>query len=267
MRKLLQNINLDRKDQRWLTRWETELQSVASYPARVALAQEKWPSRRKTKTLKQVCLKLEEMCSGNRRCCYCEDSVADEVEHIQPKSLYPELTFTWHNYLYACGSCNTKKSNQYAIFIAGTFTLLKPSNTAPSPGNDVFINPRQDDPMDFLDLDLGQKIDDGTFQYLPKYNLLQNSLDYQRSEYTIRILGLNRDFLMAGRKSAALDFRARLYEYEQEKPRRSPQELNQFKRDFQRHSYPSVWDHIKAQHQSIPVINHFFQKFPEIHHW
>ena len=116
-------------------------------------------------------------------------------------------------------------------------------------------------------LDLGQKIDDGTFRYLPKYHLPHNSLDYQRSEYTIEILGLNRDFLIAGRRSAALDFRARLYEYEQEKTRRSPQELDQFKQDFQRHPYPSVWDQIKAQHQFIPVINHFFQQFPEIHHW
>ena len=267
MKQLPQHITLDSQYQKWLTQWETELQSIVPYPARVALAQKQWPSRRKTKTLQHVCLKLEEMCSGNRRCCYCEDSVADEVEHIKPKSLYPELTFTWHNYLYACGPCNTKKSNQYAIFIAGTLTPLKPSNIPPSPGDPVFINPRQDDPMAFLDLDLGQEIGDGTFQYLPKYNLPHNGLDYQRSKYTIEILGLNRDFLVAGRRNAALDFRARLYEYEKEKLNLNPQQLDQFKQAFQQRPYPSVWDHMKAQHQSIPVINHFFQQFPEIHHW
>lgn len=267
MRKLIQTINLDRKYQSYLTKWESEIQTFTPYSTRVNAAKGKWASRRQSKTLKHVCLKLEEMCSGNRRCCYCEDSVADEVEHIKPKSLYPELTFTWSNYLYACGSCNTKKNNKYALFIAGNLTSIMPSTSPPNPGNDVFINPRQDDPMDFLDLDLGQAIQDGTFQYLPKYGLSQGNVNYERANYTIEILGLNRDFIVAERRNAALDFKARLYEYEQEKPRLSLQDLDQFKRDFQQHSYPSVWNHIKAQHQSIPVINHFFQRFPEIYDW
>jgi hypothetical protein len=65
-------------------------------------------------------------------------------------------------------------------------------------------------------------------------------VNYKRAEYTIDILGLNRDFIVAGRRNAALDFKARLYEYEQEKPRLSPQDLDQFKRDFQQHSYPKL---------------------------
>jgi uncharacterized protein (TIGR02646 family) len=267
MKKLIQTIYLDKKAQNYLTKWEVEIQGIHPYSTRVDIATKKWSSRRQSKTLKHVCLKLEEMCSGNRRCCYCEDSVADEVEHIKPKSLYPELTFTWSNYLYSCGPCNTQKNNKYALFIAGTLTPVISSASPPSPGDDVFINPRQDDPMDFLDLDLGQTIQDGTFQYLPRYNLPQNHRDYQRADYTINILGLNRDFLMEGRKNAALDFKARLYEYEKEKPNLSPQELDQFKQDFQRHPYPSVWNHIKAQHQSIPVINDFFQRFPELYDW
>lgn len=267
MRQLPQNINLDTKYQNFLTNWETEIRRITTHSEKVKVAQNKWKSRRTTKTLEHVCLKLEEMCSGNRRCCYCEDSVADEVEHIKPKSLYPELTFTWENYLYACGQCNGSKNNKYALFIGIVLTPVQPSNSPPSPGNDVFINPRQDAPMNFFDLDLGQEIDDGTFQYLPKYGLSQSSVDYQRSEYTIEILGLNRDFLAVGRKSAALDFRARLYEYQQKKQNLNAQQLQQFQRDFKSHSYPSVWEHIKAQYQSLPEINQFFQQFPEIQNW
>ncbi|WP_204138402.1 HNH endonuclease [Halomicronema sp. CCY15110] len=267
MRKLIQTINPDKKYQNYLTKWESYIKGVTHYSKRVDVAKEKWASRRQTKTLKHVCLKLEEMCSGNRRCCYCEDSVADEVEHIKPKSLFPELTFTWSNYLYACGSCNINKNNKYALFIAGVLTSIISSTVPPNPGHDVFINPRQDDPMSFLDLDLGQTIEDGTFWYLPKHGLSPRGIDYQRADYTINTLGLNRDFLVEGRRNAALDFKARLYEYRQEKPNLSPQKLAQFQQDFQQHTYPSVWAHMKAQHQSIPVLNNFFQQFPEIHSW
>ena len=33
------------------------------------------------------------MCAGAKRCMYCEDSAADEVEHHLPKNLYPEFVF------------------------------------------------------------------------------------------------------------------------------------------------------------------------------
>jgi hypothetical protein len=45
---------------------------------------------------------LEAMCSGACRCAYCEDSAADEVEHVRPKDLYPHVVFAWGNYIHAC---------------------------------------------------------------------------------------------------------------------------------------------------------------------
>ena len=54
---------------------------------------------------------LSAMCHGPRRCMYCEDSAADEVEHFRPTDLYPEFVFAWMNYLYACGPCNVRKKN------------------------------------------------------------------------------------------------------------------------------------------------------------
>src|ERR1700691_3879898 len=58
------------------------------------------------------------MCAGAKRCMYCEDSAADEVEHHRPKNLYPEYVFAWENYLYACGPCNGPKKNRFAVFAA-----------------------------------------------------------------------------------------------------------------------------------------------------
>lgn len=44
-------------------------------------------------------------------CSYCErTSLA--VEHIQPKSLHPELLLEWENFLLACSSCNSAKGSK-----------------------------------------------------------------------------------------------------------------------------------------------------------
>ena len=46
-------------------------------------------------------------------CSYCEQKIthAPEIEHVQPKSLVPELEYSWDNFLLGCKSCNGVKSN------------------------------------------------------------------------------------------------------------------------------------------------------------
>jgi hypothetical protein len=61
---------------------------------------------------------LDLRCAGARRCAYCADSLADEVEHVWPKDLYPHLVFAWANYVYACGPCNGPKGSHFAVFLA-----------------------------------------------------------------------------------------------------------------------------------------------------
>lgn len=109
----LPETNLDPKWQNYLDTWQREINALPSYSEKVEQAKAKYENRAGTVTFKNIRGTLATMCSGNRRCCYCEDSLADEVEHIRPKSLYPELVFVWENYLYSCGPCNSKKSNNY----------------------------------------------------------------------------------------------------------------------------------------------------------
>jgi uncharacterized protein (TIGR02646 family) len=47
-------------------------------------------------------------------CSYCEIPIknAPEVEHVQPKSLQPQLRLDWNNFLLGCKSCNTTKGNR-----------------------------------------------------------------------------------------------------------------------------------------------------------
>ncbi|MDE0695947.1 MAG: HNH endonuclease [Boseongicola sp.] len=47
-------------------------------------------------------------------CSYCEQPIqhVPEVEHVQPKSLEPELERSWENLLLGCKSCNSTKSDK-----------------------------------------------------------------------------------------------------------------------------------------------------------
>lgn len=46
-------------------------------------------------------------------CSYCEMPImnAPEVEHVQPKSLEPDLALEWRNFLLGCKICNSTKGN------------------------------------------------------------------------------------------------------------------------------------------------------------
>ncbi len=46
-------------------------------------------------------------------CSYCEIQITNPaVEHVQPKSLAPELERDWENFLLACRNCNSIKGNK-----------------------------------------------------------------------------------------------------------------------------------------------------------
>lgn len=52
--------------------------------------------------------------SSYEKCCYCGSKPAEggsslQVEHYEPKSLYPDRTFAWDNLLPACSKCNRAK--------------------------------------------------------------------------------------------------------------------------------------------------------------
>lgn len=71
----------------------------------------------------------------HKKCMYCESKISHisypNVEHIAPKSKYPDKTYDWDNLGLACQVCNTTKGTDYD------------ENLPP-------INPYEDDPADFL---------------------------------------------------------------------------------------------------------------------
>ncbi len=73
--------------------------------------------------------------SSFQKCAFCETKPGEsgniEVEHFAPKSIYPELTFKWDNFLPVCRKCNGSKSTHDS--------LVEP-----------IVNPYDDDPEEYF---------------------------------------------------------------------------------------------------------------------
>ena len=242
----------------------------AAYPDRVDEAKRLFPARNRPRdrTFQVVRSTLAEMCSGVRRCCYCEDSCADEVEHFRPHNLYPELVFVWQNYLYACGPCNGPKRNHFPLFVRPAGSVLdamrKPNDPVAPPrdGDPVLIDPRSEDALDYMMLDL-----DATFRFVPIAD--EDTPAHERAVRTILILRLNeRDVLPEARRSAFASYLARLRDYRQQKgDGAASQKLNRLAKGVRGMPHPTVWAEMKRQRDWHTELGALFRNVPEALDW
>jgi 5-methylcytosine-specific restriction endonuclease McrA len=260
-----------------LAQLQKEIDDLPTFEERSAHGKVKFSATNKigNKTFDDVKKALTLMCSGAKRCCYCEDSVADEVEHIKPKDLYPGHCFDWNNYLYACGPCNGPKNNLFAVFRQpdGLFVEVNPPRgqaaTEPPVGHDALINPRTEDPMLFAMLDLVS-----TFRFVPLHQ--EGTQERIRAEYTFdKVLRLNsRNDLAEAREEAFGDYKARFVEYDSQKSQGATQQkLDKLVRQLQKKGHPTVWREIKRYHQRGILknvdanLNTLFIRNPEALTW
>lgn len=133
---------------------------------------------------------LAAMAPGRSRCMYCEDSAGTDIEHFKPIARWPELAFTWENYLWACSHCNSNDKRD--LFPIG------------SKGEALLLDPTIDDPSQHL----GFMPATGDFDALTA-----------RGQCTIDIFGLNDDKpprrLPTGRLDALTYFYALIISYKQ----------------------------------------------------
>ena len=263
----LDDPGLDAATTRGLSRYQAKIDSVRSYAKRVEKGKALFKScnRRENRVFRVVRRRLATMCAGARRCGYCEDSVGDEVEHIRPKDLYPEAVFVWENYLLACGPCNGAKNNRFSVIRGGRLIDVTRGRTdpvrRPESGSPAPINPRQEDPLTFLDLEISE-----TFLFLPKDGL--SGVDEVRAEYTIEMLKLNRDVLLAARREAYEAYRARLHEYRDLRGGgASAALLRTRRRAIKSSSHPTVWREMQRQHPLIDELHALFEEVPEALAW
>jgi uncharacterized protein (TIGR02646 family) len=195
---------------------------------------------------------------------YCEDSAADQIDHFRPKAFYPNLVFVWLNYLYACGRCNLAKQHRFSVLdvrASAAIDIIRRRGEPliePTDGPSVLIDPRVDDPLDYLSLDLL-----GTFQFMPRHS--KGTHEHQRAEYTIDVLKLNEyDWQLSARREAYDNYRARLTEYVNAKGSPAEPALVQA---MMRCAQPTVWAEMKRNAGVITELKALFNAAPEAQTW
>lgn len=246
-----------------LHRHTTTITATDEFPAQIAEAKRLWDGKSPASLFDELKATLAEMCSGVKRCMYCEDSEADELEHRRPKSLYPRQTFDWDNLLYACGVCNGPKNNKFAVlnppFSAGYKEIIVKKNTVQTPppsGIDALIDPRQENPLDLLALDL-----EDTFRFSPRI-ADRDSKGYWKAEYTIKLLNLNRETLCKTRRFAFQAYCGKLQDYLTDKPAKQ----QGFQEFLQTSYHRTVWKEMKRQRHRDNLRSLFVQA-PEALSW
>lgn len=257
-----------------LKEYQDDIDEKDTFVAKSTRAKESFKSKNKksNSTFNAVKAALTKMCSGARRCVYCEDSVGDEVEHIRPKDFFPEMCFVWENYVYACGNCNSPKNNKFALFRDDNndfYEVNLHTEIEPPKGKDAMINPRNENPMEFCVLDFKD------FKFVPIPTL--NPTDKHRAEYTFyTLLNLNeipREFLRKARENAYGNYKMRLSYYSKNKENLNEEIRNKIIEQLKQEAHPTVWKEMQRYFRENwlkPIdeeLHNLFEECPEALEW
>jgi len=240
---------------------QNAIDAAGNYATRVEQSKAAWGGKSHA-LFTQIRDVLAAMCSGAQRCAYCEDSAADEIEHIYPKDLYPERVFRWINYVFACGPCNGPKNAKFAVLVNGDLVLVTRPRGAPLvppiDGETALLDPRIEEPMEYLSIDLE------TFWVLERTDLDHASL--QRARFTIELLGLNRDYLLRARAEAFDNYSARLHQYVAYKNEGvSNDVLTLLSQRIKEMNHPAIWYEIKRSgHAQAQELGPLLAAAPEL---
>ena len=291
MLQLDSNQTLTTATQAQLTALQRKVDNKVSFAEKAAKAQSLWhginsPPNRKAAFV-EIREKLMKMCVSVGICNYCEQSEANDIEHIYPKSFFPIFAFVWTNYLLVCKQCNTafKLDKCFVMDSSGTIHVTV-RGQEPTHPTIAFINPRTENPATSMIMNT-QNFE---FEILDGLS----TTDYNKADKTIEILALNtRDTLIATRKAAAIYFYHRIEllnrllnadTIEQIHHLLTPYdaylddtktltELKSdikvgFKQDILQHAHPTVWAAIKlVDSKTTPKWMTLFQQLPEVLTW
>jgi len=212
-----------------------------------------WERARARVAFRRVEGALRAACADHQRCMFCEDSQGAQIEHFRPKSIYPSLAFRWSNYLFACGLCNGPKSNRFALFSSdGSLIEVRRGPNEPPREPAVLLDPRVDDPMDFLDLDVR------TGRFLPSRRV--GAPEHERARVTIEWLGLNRQGLPEQRRAAYKTFSNALLLFVEKGDTSQKQHV-------ERLPHVTVFREMQRRHEKLPEIAGLFARAPEALRW
>lgn len=192
---------------------QSTIDAEPTFATRKATANALWKKKEEGEgatAFQEIKEKLKQMAVGGSYCNYCEQDriMPTTIEHIRPKSTFPAYAFKWANFTAVCENCNMGfKKAQMAVFSpAGSATVKNVGQKEPVSDDLAFIDPRAEDPMDLMILDLED------FQFYPTIDPLIDPRAKEKVAKTISILHLNEQ-LPKCRKKAFDHYKARLAEY------------------------------------------------------
>jgi uncharacterized protein (TIGR02646 family) len=248
-----------------LIAWQREIDNIQTYAGQIDAAKHLFTTRniKHNQTFSVVRRYLDALCFGERSCAYCERSMADEVEHVRPKSLFPGAVFVWRNYIYACGPCNGVKLNNYPRRIGGVICNVSRRRgepiVPPPAGDDLLIDPRAEDPAEFLQLDLN------TCQVIAVRGLDPSRAE--RAHQTIDTIGLNRPGLIKARGQHLQNYIARLQRYIFLRDHDEVADADAYAADIQTMGHPMVWNEMRRQYGKYSQLQRLFVQAPEALTW
>ena len=207
---------------------------------------------------KEVKSRLTSIAPGGFFCYYCEQDRFRDIEHIFPKLHYPNLCFDWFNYVFACSICNQdKKSDTFAVFDANgeimEFDRKWDITHSVPQGQIVLIDIRQEDPLDFLMLELE------TGQYVP----IGDTIGKKRGKWTRDLFDLNNAALTRIRKHAYVSLCNYLQQYQ---TAQSVQDIHKAMRvldELRLFGQPTVLVEMRRQMANHPVLQALFSTVPD----
>lgn len=280
--------------QAYLELRQTDIDSLTLFADKCKRAKSLWNSKMASKDGKaafaEVNAVLVSMCVGDLICNYCEQSEASDIEHILPQSLFPSQAFKWQNYLLACKKCNTahKIDTMYVFYPGGSASaFLVPRGTEPPSSDYAYIQPRVENPMDWMQLNFK----DFLFYARPPH--APGTRGFEKVERTLEILELNnRPNLVKYRRDAFNNYKRMLREYIEVKQSTNHSDLehavvgnpgvdfsipftteqtrilNGLKESIQTAEHPTVWHEMIRQRATLPVlIQNLFTQAPEALNW
>lgn len=254
-----------------LQKLQDKLNNLPSYKEQVLEAKLMWQSKKKTKAQKsafnRIEKELQKITAGNANyCCYCEENIGTNIEHIYPKGLFPSKTFVWQNFLWSCKQCNgSYKIAQFQIFerpdSSKTINLISNRQfLIPANKDAVFINPRLENPLDYFKLNL----ETGLLEIIAQD---PSSRAYKRAAYTLELLQLNqRKTLVLARQKAYTYYISLLEEYIKNIDKSSKKCLL-LQQEILSTKHPTVWKEMQRQYLQVPQIQILFNLVKEALEW
>lgn len=277
---------------------QADINNQPSYEEQVNRAATLWNRKENSIAKKAAFIEIKEQLTknavGEHYCNYCEHNEHSDIEHFYPKGLYPNKAFVWGNYMWSCKKCNSGlKLDKFKIFnplhsatVQDITPIHNPRTYIQPPNEDaVLLNPRVDNPLNYLYLDLTNGI-------LISHPNLTSSRDIERANYTLELLKLDvREGLKKARINARKGFFNSLRRYIDAKSATSFKELEnsmeeiapiQFnntldyeksrtclaiQKDILTRNHPTVWKEMQRQYVNFPKLIHLFTLAPEALEW